>query len=253
MSRYNITTFGQGTLVGMPQQLPRNGPPSPVPWLRKILPGHQSPLSEKTSYKLVSINWRDTFGKTQALPCALSSSKKCNWPSSSFHNKFWNSGFESLLTAFLKTNLSLQNKSQFPASPVSKDQQLLWLPAKPESQEWLNNSPKSLLRLRTRQAWNLRITRQRIALRFAMLNATWHSFFIFPTNLAIVYSIGNDIYCLGGGISLPPSHSHLPTIECHSSFWCHQWLASPWESAISAEKHLAMLTSYTRFQAKELL
>lgn len=59
-------------------------------WGRKILPGHQSPLSEKTSYKLVSINWRDTFGiKTQALPCALSSSKKCNWPSSSFHNKFW--------------------------------------------------------------------------------------------------------------------------------------------------------------------
>lgn len=62
--------------------------------------------------------------------------------------------------------------------------------------------------------------------------------------------VWNDIYCLGGGISLPPSHSHLPTIECHSSFWCHQWLASPWESAISAEKHLAMLTSYTRFQAK---
>lgn len=67
--------------------------------------------------------------------------------------------------------------------------------------------------------------------------------------------VWNDIYCLGGGISLPPSHSHLPAIECHSSFWCHQWLASPWESAISAEKHLAMLTSYgrSRFQAKELL
>lgn len=127
---------------------------------RKILPGHQSPLSEKTSYKLVSINWRDTFGiKTQALPCALSSSKKCNWPSSSFHNKFWNSGFEILLTAFLKTNLSLQNKSQFPASPVSKDQQLLWLPAKPESQPPVaQQQSKSLLRLRTRQAWNLRIT-----------------------------------------------------------------------------------------------
>lgn len=84
-----------------------------------------------------------------------------------------------------------------------------------------------------------------------MLNATWHSFYIFPTNLAIVCNCGFEtISIVLEEISLPPSHSHLPAIECHSSFWCHQWLASPWESAISAEKHLAMLTSYTRVQAK---
>ncbi len=130
-----------------------------------IPPGHHLDfVIEKTSYQ-VRTNRRDISGiKTHALPCALSSSKKCNWPSSSFHNKvwFWKSKLtcarqKLVLTAFLKTNLSLQNKSQ--SSESSKQRSTASVAA---SKTWVTGVAKkrqflraNLSRLRTRQAWNL--------------------------------------------------------------------------------------------------